>query len=467
MKLQEKILELCDLFGQSELKALLQSSTFFTDPGSIKRHHSFAGGLALHSFGVFYHILRIDPDWVSPISLFKVAMIHDLSKVGTYVAAKKSQKKTDANGDPVTYTDGRGVQKFEWIDVDCFEHKSHTAPVMGHADTSIFLAMMAGVPMTDDEIMSIRWHMGRADTAGEDSLRISRAVELCRLVPLIQTADMIDSYQPIDPALLPEVMRRVDELIHDRLEILSEVTDSHKTMTNAELIKVMTVDVQKDANESRLKFFTPNGKEVANPPNHIKKVVDDFVREGLDFGTIVSEGDQVAMKDRGAVVKETVTAKAIAECDTMSIDEIEAKADAIDHRTQTHAGDIPLSAEYTPTPGSQEEKAAEFVEGAIRNLHGSAAVNTFVPDGRGGEFEFTKVPSAHAAITPVPGSSNLDRIRALVEANKPPEPVKKAAAKKSADVPTPTTIAAVKSPLKTPEPDAVKQAIASQDEFTF
>ncbi len=193
MNTQEAILTLCDLFGQAPLKALLLSNSFFTDPGALKCHHDYVGGLADHSFGVFCRVRAFASDQYSPKTLFRIAMCHDLGKTGTYTKAIKNQKRVGPDGFAVVNEYG----KFIWDEVEVFEHAPPAAPVLGHADASIIRALRAGVDLNDEELMAIRWHMGAyVNHTGEDHLRMNRAIQVCPLVALFQVADVLDANIP-------------------------------------------------------------------------------------------------------------------------------------------------------------------------------------------------------------------------------------------------------------------------------
>lgn len=204
--LKVKILELCAMFHLGALADLLQEGTFFTDPGSCRRHHAFSGGLALHSFGVFVHLVRMAPDR-RPERLFKIAMCHDLAKVGTYAPSFKNEQRKGPDGKPIVVGfDRNGKEKYDWDRVPIFEHVPYSAPVLGHADSSIIRALRGDIKLDDAELMAIRWHMGRADAGGEDAMRIDRAAELEPLVDLTAAADLLDSHRPIVPAELNNVI---------------------------------------------------------------------------------------------------------------------------------------------------------------------------------------------------------------------------------------------------------------------
>jgi len=194
--IKETILKLNEKYGSVELGNLLCSGSFFSDPASAQYHHNSEGGLAEHSLGVFLRMLDLisdpDPEIIKPC--FKIAMCHDLCKVGTYKKVKKSQLVKDKDGN--LELDFRG--KKQWVDAEGWDKISFTSPVLGHADQSIIIALRAGIELTDNELMAIRWHMGAYETqGGENSYRMSRAMELSKSVVYTQTADLMDSKIPM------------------------------------------------------------------------------------------------------------------------------------------------------------------------------------------------------------------------------------------------------------------------------
>jgi len=135
MTAKEGILTLCDKYGQPDLRAVLLGNTFFTYPASSIYHHSTAGGLAEHCAGVFIRLMVMNAGQ-DAASLFRIAMIHDLCKVGTFQKTQKNEKQKVADGTFAVDRFGKPI----WVVVDGFEKAPFTLPVMGHADSSILIA---------------------------------------------------------------------------------------------------------------------------------------------------------------------------------------------------------------------------------------------------------------------------------------------------------------------------------------
>jgi hypothetical protein len=89
----------------SKIKNLLLKDSYFEDPASSRFHLARKGGLALHSLLVLDSLIRLRNAFVmlpkvSEISLesmMKVALLHDMCKVGTYkVESRKTPEELDS-----------------------------------------------------------------------------------------------------------------------------------------------------------------------------------------------------------------------------------------------------------------------------------------------------------------------------------------------------------------------------------
>lgn len=166
------------------LAAYLAETSFYQDPASIRYHRCYAGGLADHSLGVFLNLRSLllgNPSIeASDAKIARIALCHDLCKIGRYRESTKNVK------------DDRGV----WQKVPCFDYAPARDLVLGHGDSSLFLAMRALGLVAPDVAMAIRFHMGAYDAApGEGMARLSDAMTLSPLVILVQAADLMDTYQ--------------------------------------------------------------------------------------------------------------------------------------------------------------------------------------------------------------------------------------------------------------------------------
>lgn len=204
MTAREIIPHLADLADPSgSLTAYLTETSFYRDPASTRYHRSYVGGLADHCLGVFLNLRSLllgYPGIDAPdAKLARIALCHDLCKVGRYQQVVKSQKKKGADGQVLTDFRGKPV----WEDVPAFEYAPATDLILGHGDSSLFLAMRVLGNLAPDEAMAIRFHMGAYDAAqGEGMQRLSDAMTLAPLVILTQAADLMDTYQGDDAAVL-------------------------------------------------------------------------------------------------------------------------------------------------------------------------------------------------------------------------------------------------------------------------
>lgn len=151
----------------------LDKLDYFETPASIGHHGNRIGGLFAHSYGVTLQLLeltvKLNLKWDRPESPYIIGMFHDLCKCVSY---KRVPNDSESSHD-------------EWI----FD-KYNLLP--GHGDVSVTLAQQVVGPLTDEEVMCIRWHMGAFDDK-ENWKCYSGAVKLYPNVLYTHTADMIAS----------------------------------------------------------------------------------------------------------------------------------------------------------------------------------------------------------------------------------------------------------------------------------
>lgn len=149
-----------------ELAEKLQSMGFFEAPASTRYHGAFPGGLFEHSYQVTAELVnmtaRLGLKWSRPESPYLVGMLHDLCKCDQY------EKNEDGS----------------------FSHRAGQI-LCGHGDKSAILAQQL-FPLTEEEIMCIRWHMG-AYCDKSDWGYLGAAIEEYPNVLYTHTADMIAS----------------------------------------------------------------------------------------------------------------------------------------------------------------------------------------------------------------------------------------------------------------------------------
>lgn len=156
-----------DILETSKITNAFEDWGFFKTPASINHHGNYEGGLFDHSLAVTEALLelteKLDLKWQRPESPVVVGMFHDLCKCYSY-----------------EYDEGSG----QW------QYKKN--PTMtGHGELSVIIGQQI-IPLTDEEILCIRWHMGAYDDK-DNWNKLGRAIEICPNVLYAHTADMIAS----------------------------------------------------------------------------------------------------------------------------------------------------------------------------------------------------------------------------------------------------------------------------------
>lgn len=174
--------------GMDKVIEYLQNSDFTYAPSSTKFHSNYHGGLMDHSIIVMTTAMKlrdamldIKPELESRIPVESVvisSLLHDICKIGFYVAKEKWKK--DENDRWMSYT-GYDV--------------NDTFPI-GHGEKSVIILQELGLKLTIEEMLAIRYHMGLWTTTvdcGDTSRAYFRAVEMCPLLCIIQNADFMSS----------------------------------------------------------------------------------------------------------------------------------------------------------------------------------------------------------------------------------------------------------------------------------
>jgi len=165
----------------------LKKRGFFEAPASANHHLNKVGGLVEHSLSVYNYakvlneaIKNYSDDYVSPDqeSILISALLHDVCKSDIYIPTTKRQR--DPNG--------------VWIDVPGYT-TSHVQLPMGHGEKSVAMILQSGYPLTDDEMLAIRWHMYTFDVNfnSYDAINNFNEANKRPLVKLIQIADQIST----------------------------------------------------------------------------------------------------------------------------------------------------------------------------------------------------------------------------------------------------------------------------------
>lgn len=153
----------------------LEEIGFFKAPASRKDHLNYDGGLMEHSLNVYRiaTVLAKDLQQLRPNLQFRedsiiiTSLLHDICKATRY--------KKNAEGE--------------------YEKNFSDFPV-GHGEKSVIMLLQWGLPLTYEEILAIRWHMGpwHLPLHNEEQQKdYVQAVESYPLVTLIHTADTLAS----------------------------------------------------------------------------------------------------------------------------------------------------------------------------------------------------------------------------------------------------------------------------------
>lgn len=166
----ERMKKYDDLFNaQAPIsKYVLDELGYFDAPASTKYHGNYEGGLFDHSLAVTEALLdmtnKLGLKWGRPESPYIVGMYHDLCKCDAY--------------------------EYD-LETDSYKYNSDTI-LDGHGSKSAIIALKH-MPLTDEEIACIRWHMGAYETDTKLWGYYGRAIEEYPNVLYTHTADMIAS----------------------------------------------------------------------------------------------------------------------------------------------------------------------------------------------------------------------------------------------------------------------------------
>lgn len=169
--------------GMAQLLDYLETQTdFFTAPASATYHGAEEGGLLAHSLAVHDSLLTVLGSFhqeADAESALLCALFHDLCKANFYRKGFRN-RKNEATG--------------QWEKVEVYEIEDQFP--LGHGEKSVML-LQRFIPLTDEEMLAIRWHMGGFDDtarsyAGGQSL--SAAMKRSALVAALHIADLATCY---------------------------------------------------------------------------------------------------------------------------------------------------------------------------------------------------------------------------------------------------------------------------------
>ena len=173
MNRKEKFKTLMEkVFAPEDVKRLTEELVdmgYFTAPASTRHHGDWEGGLFDHSYEVAKALVdlteKLSLKWEKPRSPHLVGLLHDLCKCDSYMITESG-----------------------------IERNKDALP--GHGDKSVAIAQdlleKIGSSLTEEEELSIRWHMGAFDDR-ENWGAYGGACEKYPNVLYTHTADMIAS----------------------------------------------------------------------------------------------------------------------------------------------------------------------------------------------------------------------------------------------------------------------------------
>ena len=151
-----------------DLVPALADLGYFTQPASTRFHGAYEGGLFDHSLEVAKALMdltdKLNLKWDRQSSPLVIGLFHDLCKCDNYVFDRESNKYI-FNPDMI---------------------------IPGHGDKSLIMLQQL-LPLTDEEIACIRWHMGAYETDTKMWNYYGQAIEKYPNVLYTHMADMIAS----------------------------------------------------------------------------------------------------------------------------------------------------------------------------------------------------------------------------------------------------------------------------------
>lgn len=156
----------------------IDSTDFYTSPASTRYHESFTHGLLYHTCSVYNNIIelhKISKFQGVPIdSCALCALVHDWCKIGLYESYKRNVKNENTG---------------KWEQVDSYRRRQFPH-AFGHGVSSMYMAMQL-FKLSEEEALSIRWHMSMFNVASNEINEYQQACEQYPLVHLIQFADQL------------------------------------------------------------------------------------------------------------------------------------------------------------------------------------------------------------------------------------------------------------------------------------
>jgi hypothetical protein len=171
------------------LEYLHEDTDFYNAPSSSKYHGAYKGGLLEHSLNVYKNLKQLSNIYKTNLedeNIIIIALLHDLCKTNFYIQAVKNVKRKDEKGNFI-FQNGKNI----W-DEEIYYDFNDSLP-LGHGEKSVIIAQKF-IPLTNLEIMCIRWHMMAYDDSTRGyggNLALTRALELYPEISLVHSADLL------------------------------------------------------------------------------------------------------------------------------------------------------------------------------------------------------------------------------------------------------------------------------------
>lgn len=178
----------------SRLISKLETSDFFNAPASARFHNAVIGGLADHSLNVYYNLKSLVTnkhleDEIPEESIIICGLLHDMSKINTYVPSIRNKKVYSENG---SKWDNLG--RFDWIAEESWAKKPERELFQygNHEETSEYMIRQF-IPLTLEESIAIlHHHAGKAYDASSQNR--SYLFNTHPLAVLLHLADMLSAF---------------------------------------------------------------------------------------------------------------------------------------------------------------------------------------------------------------------------------------------------------------------------------
>ncbi len=174
----DELLRATERDGVEALLAWLATTDFYEAPASTTKHGAIVGGLLRHSLSVHKYMQNFCKPFESEIpsgSIAIVSLLHDVCKADFY---GKRVRNVKIPGEK------------RWEEEESFFVDDRFP--LGHGEKSLFLVARY-LPLTDDEALAIRWHMGGFDDAARayaSGMAQSAAYDRAKLAVALNIADM-------------------------------------------------------------------------------------------------------------------------------------------------------------------------------------------------------------------------------------------------------------------------------------